>query len=134
MVNHDHIQPKLREDVQKFVVNSYPQCDPTLEAHASCPINELCLMVDRFKQVYECVCLEEKKFFKIENVCRELLQTSQSCDLYLSECRKELNEECVTLNDYNKHGTCQCKAGYKRNLNTFVCESFDLKLYTNIVS
>ena len=47
----------------------------------------------------------------------------------MSECRKDLNEECVSLNEYAKHGTCQCKAGFKRNFDTFMCESFDLKTY-----
>lgn len=47
----------------------------------------------------------------------------------MSECRKNFNEECVSLNEYAKHGTCQCKVGFRRNLDTFICEIFDLKAY-----
>jgi hypothetical protein len=47
----------------------------------------------------------------------------------MSECRKNLNEECVSMNEYAKHGTCQCKVGFRRNLYTVICEIFDLKAY-----
>ena len=52
----------------------------------------------------------------------ELLQATQSFDLYFSECRKAMNEECLKLNEYSKHGACQCKVGYKLNTYTYACE------------
>jgi hypothetical protein len=129
LIKHEHHEEFSNENLKKSAINSYPKCNPNSDFHTSCPINELCLLVDDMSQLYECVCLEQKKFFKIDNVCREFLQPSQSCDLYMSECRKDLNEECVSLNEYAKHGTCQCKVGFKRNFDTFMCESFDLKTY-----
>ena len=42
--------------------------------------------------------------------------------MYLNDCKSDLNEECVPKNRHVKHGTCQCKVGFRRNLNTLACD------------
>ena len=93
----------MLETRKQLVVNPYSKCDPSLESgHIGCPVNEMCLLVDQLSQTYDCVCLKEKHFYKVDGLCREFLQPSQSCDMYLSECRVDLNEECVSLNELSK--------------------------------
>ena len=122
----DNIPAQVQMQKQE-APTAYSKCDPTRpDKQTGCPVNELCLMVDQTTQAYDCVCLKEKSFYKVDNVCREFLQPSQSCDMYLSECRADLNEECVSVNEYSKHGTCQCKIGFKRSVDMFTCEPYDL--------
>ena len=85
-----------------------------------CPTNQVCLIKN--KQPV-CVCPEELNLRLIDGVCREIYDSMVGCTMYLNECTTELNEECVSLNSYSKHGTCQCKLGFRRNPTTFSCES-----------
>lgn len=92
---------------------------------SGCPLNELCLLDD-------CVCPNELSYVRIEGVCREYLKhKSVGCSLFMSECDPSLNEECISLSSMNRHGTCQCKVGYKRNMDTALCELFQMKYVEN---
>ena len=89
---------------------------------SQCPANELCRIKSDKSQQGECYCPMELGFYKIQGECREYLQISIDCSMYLNDCKKELREECVPKNRHSKHGTCQCQVGFRRNLNTFRCD------------
>ena len=94
-------------------------CDPHNEQ--SCSLNEKCAFSELI-QAYECKC-KSHKYKRINNVCREyVLQHSRTCQLFLTdECDNSSNEECVSLYDYAKHGTCQCKLGFERDVANGQC-------------
>ncbi len=85
-----------------------------------CLLNEICLMG-------KCKCPEEFSYYRIDGQCREYLKKGLGCSMFMDECNHDLNEECVTHNSIARHGTCQCKLGFKRNSHTKMCEIFTLK-------
>jgi hypothetical protein len=102
------------------------KCEPD-ERKSQCPMNEICSLKKSSSASspvvsHQCVCPREKNFRRVDGECREYLPGSDSCMLYLNECNPQLNEECVVVNKFSKHGTCQCKVGYKRNQKSFECE------------
>lgn len=84
--------------------------DKSNKCSTKCEHDEKCLFRDQ-TQTFE---------------CRQFLEASQNCEMYLGE-ECNLNQECVTLNEYAKHGTCQCKIGFARNANTMKCQELNLK-------
>ncbi len=111
----DQIKTEILNSINNFQEDSN-KCD---SSNSNCPLNELCIQ-NEFK-IFDCVCPSEFNFFRIDGLCREYLEKSARCTLMLNECANQ-NEECIIYNQYSKHGTCQCKMGYKRNKNTFICE------------
>lgn len=111
----DQIKNEILNSINNFQEDSN-KCDPS---NSNCPLNELCVQ-NEFK-IFDCVCPRELNFFRIDGLCREYLPKSPTCRLILNECSNS-NEECIVYNQHSKHGTCQCKVGYKRNLNSFTCE------------
>lgn len=75
----------------------------------------------------QCVCPKEFSFIRVDNICREYLKKSPGCSMFMNECNPGLNEECVAINNYARHGSCQCKLGLKRNLQTSMCEEFIIR-------
>lgn len=109
---------KISPILSLFIKKGEPsECSET--NNSSCPLNEICLKG-------KCTCPKELNYMKIDNMCREYLHKSPGCSMFMSECKPSLNEECIALNPYSRHGTCQCKSGYKRNLETFACEEYFL--------
>ncbi len=95
-----------------------------------CPINQVCLIKDKLPV---CVCPEELNLRLIDGICREVYDSMVGCTMYLNECTVRPNEECVALNSFSKHGTCQCKLGFRRNTENpnFLCESEKIVLENN---
>ncbi|CAF1112750.1 unnamed protein product [Brachionus calyciflorus] len=119
--NIESLIRKEKEDLNAFFASQSfeNQCSPN---ENTCEENEKCLF-NKLNNVYECVCPREFGFYKIDGVCREYLPDTNGCELYIDKCPKD--EECLAKNEVSKHGTCQCKINYRRNLDTFICEPVD---------
>ena len=47
----------------------------------------------------------------------QALEGPKTCEIGLQECNNGPNEECISNNPKSRNGMCQCKSGFKRNLN-----------------
>jgi hypothetical protein len=115
----DELARKQSSQVQIEAANTPLKCDLDKLGKQSCPPNEACLF-DELHQTHVCTCQREKDFVRLQGVCREYIPNGLGC-LLGDDCGD--NEECLTLYTSKKHGTCQCKLGYKRNRVNFKCES-----------
>lgn len=113
-------------------VEKNPECIPTvmLSNNRPCPNNEVCMKRGgEGSDSHECVCPAEMGMHRVDGVCREYLPNMAGCTMYLNECGgadEETNEECVVLHAVpnqprGKHGTCQCRVGFRRDLASQKC-------------
>lgn len=107
------------------------ECIPTVFVtnNSPCPVNEECVKrPGDDAHGYECMCPHEENMRRIDGVCREYLPNTESCMMYLNECDKEANEECVVLHTSpassirSRHGTCQCRVGFTRDSDSSKCK------------
>lgn len=123
----EELVSKERSELTKLEYDIFNNLEKTIEctpetSEKDCSPNEICTLKGDQSPGYECVCPKQNYYHRIDGVCREYLPKMEGCMLYLRECNKQLNEECVSLNEKSKHGTCQCQLGYRRNPQTFRCE------------
>ncbi len=101
---------------------NYPKCN------LQCQYNEVCQLKNGESDKYECICPVEYGFYNINNVCREYLANTESCDNILSSCQHN-NEECLSVDGYPEQKTCQCQIGFLRDRITLECIAQNSKFY-----
>lgn len=100
-----------------------PQVEPfkeKIQCSIECGPNEICTKSISQKDQFVCVCPQSLGFYRINNVCREYLTGTSTCDTQWNNCH-QTNQECVSFSEYTNKGTCQCLFDYRRNLETGEC-------------
>ena len=68
----------------------------------------------------------------------QALEGPKTCEIGLQECNNGPNEECISNNPKSRNGMCQCKSGFKRNLNGICAQvqvqSIEVQVYSKNIT